>query len=166
MTTDPAAVEKVLSWTNYDDVRSIIAAYKKKFKDIIKPVEIYRPDPGHVAIFYSKEHLNIWLFCMYQHITLTHFEGIYNQLYDRPLDKRCLEEPHSIFTGKNRKETIDMFKTVNADFFDDGKLDNKKNIRAYCRLCHGTEFAYIIRGPLLLHDIPGNLRAARCWCRR
>jgi hypothetical protein len=166
MTTNPAVIEKVLSWTNADDIKSVIAAYKKKFRDIIKPIEIRRPDPGHVALFYSKEHLHIWLFCMYQHITLAHFESIHNQLHNRPLDKRCLEEPNSVFTGGNRKESIDMFKAVNAEFYIDGQRDKMKDIKAFCHLCHGTGFAYIIRGPILLHDIPSNLRAAQCWCRR
>jgi hypothetical protein len=167
MTAEATTLSDDLSLINSENLKDLIVVCQEKLKrEGIRPVEHKRPEPGFVAIFASWEQMEIWLFCMQQRVTLSDYKRRYKELHGRDIDANYLKQPDSVFAGKDHRENIGMYRKVNAELIEKAGLEDRKMLKAWCRICHGTGFAHIIRSSLIHDDIPGKLATAICWCRR
>jgi len=130
-------------------LRNALKGYKAKPKtDAPKPVD--RRQPIAVAIFKSRFTYETWLFMAHIRKPIELWRQAFYDLHQKPAP------------------AVDPPDGVTLDF---GELNDSQRAEYYCddpgkcMVCHGTGIAYIIRGPLLLNDIPQRLYARTCWCR-
>ena len=161
-TAGPVSLKSVLGLSKISRTSIRNAARQSEIirRKIIKPSHEIANQPPFLCIFESLAHLEVWLFCSRTGTSLSDWITEYNEMWKRKPNHLWLTPPKLHQIEEDDAAFSRYFEEINAAVITD-----REKLRASCGICHGTGLAWLMRGPLLLHDTPGPLGMRPCWCR-
>ena len=134
-------------------IRNAATGFKNRKE--IKPVD--RSKSYSICVFNSKPHLETWIFCSANKISLETWGQEHKLLFGKDPDSMIMQEPKTITLDRNGNISAEVYDRAQKRFPDGAKI---------CNICFNTGFAYVIQNLIIFKNIPGELRQSICWCKR